>query len=308
MIKKKYVHLIVGGGGQDAYYLTRLLIKKKERTILVTRRNINNDLIKNKYVQSFKLNIFNKISVFKFLKKFKYIKIYFFASYSSSYDKVEHSKDLIKNLNLNIIGLTNFFEYARENKSLIKIFYACSSHIFNETYTKIQSEKTKPRFNSNYALAKYLGKEICSFYRKKKIFCSVGIMYSHPSRLSKKKFLVGNIINQFEKGSKLISIINEESQVDLLSVNDAVKAIYKIMNLRYSSEFIISSNKLIKVKEIIYKIATLKKIKNFKIKNLKKISTNSNATVLRGDNSKLKKNTNWKINDNLEKIILGYLN
>ena len=133
-------------------------------------------------------------------------------------------------------------------------------------------------------------------------------MYSHPSRLSKKKFLVGNIINQFEKGSKLISIINEESQVDLLSVNDAVKAIYKIMNLRYSSEFIISSNKLIKVKEIIHKIATLKKIKNFKIKNLKKISTNSNATVLRGDNSKLKKNTNWKINDNLEKIILGYLN
>ena len=133
-------------------------------------------------------------------------------------------------------------------------------------------------------------------------------MYSHPSRLSKKKFLVGNVINQFEKGSKIISIIDEESQVDLLSVNDAVEAIYKIMNLKYSSEFIISSNKLIKVKEIIYKIATLKKIKNFKIKNLKKISTNSNATVLRGDNSKLKKNTNWKIHDNLEKIILGYLN
>ena len=117
MINKKYVHLIVGGGGQDAYYLTRLLIKK-ERTILVTRRNINNDLIKNKYVQSFKLNIFNKISVFKFLKKFKYIKIYFFASYSSSYDKVEHSKDLIKNLNLNIIGLTNFLEYARKTNPL----------------------------------------------------------------------------------------------------------------------------------------------------------------------------------------------
>ena len=120
--------------------------------------------------------------------------------------------------------------------------------------------------------------------------------------------MVGNVINQFENGSKIISIIDEESQVDLLSVNDAVEAIYKIMNLKYSSEFIISSNKLIKVKEIIYKIATLKKIKNFKIKNLKKISTNSNATVLRGDNSKLKKNTNWKIHDNLEKIILGYLN
>lgn len=300
--------MIVGGGGQDAYYLTKLLIKKKEKIILVTRRNVNSDLTKNKYVQSFRLNIFDKISVFKFLKKFNYIKIYFFATYSSSYDAAENSKDLIKNLNLNVIGLTNFLEYARENKSFIKFFYACSSHIFNETYTKIQSEKTKPRFNSNYALSKYLGKEICNFYRKKKIFCSVGIMYSHPSRLSKNKFLIGNIINQFEKGNRIISVINKESQVDLLSVNDAVVAIYKIMNLSYSSDFIISSKKLLKVKEIIYKIAKLKKINNFKVKNLKKINVNSNVTILRGDNGKLKRNTNWKINDNLEKIILGYLN
>ena len=50
----------------------------------------------------------------------------------------------------------------------MKLFYASSSHIYNDTKTKSQNENTIPNFNSNYGLTKYLGKEICDFYRKKK--------------------------------------------------------------------------------------------------------------------------------------------
>ena len=35
--------------------------------------------------------------------------------------------------------------------------------------------------------------------------------------------------------------MNKEAKIDLLSVTDAVNAIYEIMNLSYSDEFIISS-------------------------------------------------------------------
>ena len=238
--KKKYVHVIVGGNGQDAYYLTKLLIEKKEKVILITRRNFKSPLKKNKYVSNIKLDICKQNLVFKFLQKFKFLKIYHLASYSPSINESENSTIIIKNLFVNIIALVNFLEYAQKNRSNTKIFYACSSHIYNQTFTKIQNEETKPQFNSNYALTKYLAKEICAFYRKKKIFCSVGIMYSHASKLSKKKFLIKDIIHQINNNKKEISVMNKEAKIDLLSVTDVVNAIYEIMNLNYSDEFIIS--------------------------------------------------------------------
>ena len=305
--KKKYVHVIVGGNGQDAHYLTKLLIEKKEKIILITRRDFKSSLKKNKYVSIVKLDICNQNLVFKFLRKFKFLKIYHLASYSPSINESENSSIIIKNLSVNIIALVNFLEYALKNKSNSKIFYACSSHIYNETLTKIQNENTKPQFNSNYALTKYLAKEICAFYRKKKIFCSVGIMYSHASKLSKKKFLIKDIFSQIKNNKKEISVMNKKAKIDLLSVTDVVNAIYEIMNLNYSDEFIISSNKIVQVKDVINEILKIKNIKSIKIKDLKKNNKNSNLTILRGNNNKLIKATKWSPKKNLKTLVNEYL-
>ena len=59
-------------------------------------------------------------------------------------------------------------EYISNHNKKMKLFYASSSHIYNDTKTKSQNENTTPNFNSNYGLTKYLGKEICDFYRQKK--------------------------------------------------------------------------------------------------------------------------------------------
>ena len=305
--KKKFVHIIVGGNGQDAHYLTKLLIEKKEKIILITRRDLKSPLKKNKYVSSIKLDICNQNSVFKFLKKFKFLKIYYLASYNPSINERENSSIIIKNLSVNIIALVNFLEYALKNKPNLKIFYACSSHIYNETFTKIQNENTKPQFNSNYALTKYLAKEICTFYRRKKVFCSVGIMYSHVSKLSKKKFLINDIIHQIKSNKKEITVMNKEAKIDLLSVTDAVNAIYEIMNLSYSDEFIISSKKLIQVKDVVNEILKFKNIKSMKIKNLNKYKKDSNLTILRGNNNKLRAATKWRPKKNLKTLVNEYL-
>ena len=227
--------------------------------------------------------------------------------YSPSINESENSSIIIKNLSVNIIALVNFLEYALKNKSNSKIFYACSSHIYNETHTKIQNENTKPQFNSNYALTKYLAKEICAFYRKKKIFCSVGIMYSHASKLSKKKFLIKDIFSQIKNNKKEISVMNKKAKIDLLSVTDVVNAIYEIMNLNYSDEFIISSNKIVQVKDVINEILKIKNIKSIKIKDLKKNNKNSNLTILRGNNNKLIKATKWSPKKNLKTLVNEHL-
>ena len=77
----------------------------------------------------------------------------------------------------------------------MKLFYSCSSHIFNQSRISPQNEKTEANFNSNYGLIKYLGKEICDFYRERKeVFCTVGILYNHVSKLLKGEFLIKQLI------------------------------------------------------------------------------------------------------------------
>ncbi len=303
----KAVNLIVGGNSQDAQFLTKLLIKKEEKVVLLVNKKISKSKYDSKLVSSVKIDIYNQNKVFKFLKKFKLLKIFYLASSNLSVKEKENSKLLNKNLLTNVIGLVNFLEFARSKPKKIKLFYACSSHIYNDTLTESQNEKTSPKFKSNYSLVKYLGKEICSFYRKIGVFCSVGILYSHVSKLSKKKFLIKDILSQIKNNKKKIKVLNCNSKIDLLSASDAINAIYKIMNLNNSDEFIISSNKLVRVKDIFNKIVQIKNKKFLKLQNIKSKKKLINSTTLKGENYKLRKLTGWKQNDNLEAIIKEFI-
>lgn len=301
------VNLIVGGNGQDAHYLTNLLIKKKEQVILLINKKIDRPEYDKTLVSFIEIDIFDQKIIFKFLKKFKKLKIFYLASSNLSIQEKENSKILYKNLLTNVLGLVNFLEFMRCKSDKAKLFYACSSHIYNDTFTNSQSEKTSPRFKSNYSLVKYLGKEICSFYRKEGVFCSVGILYSHVSKRSKKKFLINDILGQIKSNKKKIKVLNYNSKIDLLSASDAVNAMYKIMNLNYSDEFIIASNKLVRVKDIFNKIIQITNKKFLKIQNIKTKKKPITTTILKGKNNKLIKSTGWKQKDDLTTIIKEFI-
>ena len=305
-IKTEQNNLIVGGNGQDAFYLTKFLIKKKQKVILLSNKSLTKRFDNSKYVLKKKLDIFNQEKVFKYLKKFKNLKVFFLASHNITAKEKEISEILKKNLMINVIGLSNFLEYARKFNKKIKFFYASSSHIFNSSLSKIQNEKTKPDFNSNYALTKYLGKEICNFYRKKNVFCSVGILYSHISKISKKKFLIKDILEQINNKKKYVKVLDINSKIDLLAAEDAVEAIYRIMNLNKPDDFIISSNSLVSVKEIFNKILLKKKKPNIKIVGI--IKSKKNPYKLRGNNRKLRDRTFWRPKKSLDNLISDFVN
>ena len=135
---------------------------------------------------------------------------------------------------------------------MTKLFYSCSSHIFNQSRISPQNEKTEANFNSNYGLIKYLGKEICDFYRERKeVYCTVGILYNHVSKLLKGKFLIKQLIAKIKNShNKYIYVNNPKSCIDLMSSRDAVRAMYKVMQLKRPDNFIISTNKATSVKMI----------------------------------------------------------
>ncbi len=301
MIKK---NLIIGGNGQDAYFLSKLLLKKKEKVISIINKKINRKIEKVKYI---KLDILSQKKVSLFLKKFKLLNIYFLASYNPSVSDIQDEILLNKNIQINVVGLINFLESMSQNQKKHKLFYSSSSHIFGDTKSKIQKETTEPKFNSNYALAKYLGKEVCDFYRERRnVICSTGIMYSHVSYLSKKTFLVNEMINQIKNNKNIIKVLNSRSKVDLLSAKDAVEAMYKIMQLKKPDNFIISSKRLISVKDLFLELKKQTN-KDLKLIDLKKNILNKNNS-LKGDNTKLKRKCKWKPKDSLGSIIEEFLN
>ena len=300
-------YLIVGGAGQDAYFLTELLLKKKSKIHLL----INNKLPKikkNKNIISIKkINIFSSKQVNNYLNKFKQLTIFFLASYNISTTEKESSEVLNKNILINVNGLVNFLEYISNYNKKMKLFYACSSHIYNDTKTKSQNENTRPNFVSNYGLAKYLGKEICDFYRQKKeIFCSSGILYSHVSKLSNKEFLINGLLSSIKKNRKNVEVKDLKALLDFISSQDAVRAMYQIMQLKKPDNFIISSNKLVTVSKVVETLKSLLNLPNLKIKNIPR-RFNINKTILKGNNSKVLRYTNWTPRDNFKEILKSFL-
>jgi GDPmannose 4,6-dehydratase len=297
-------YLIIGAGGQDGIFLTKFLLRKNKTVHLIGN---NLQVKKNKNIFKYNLDISNTNSVHQLLSKFKSLKIFFLASHNIPSIAEENSELHYKNLSTNVISLVNFLEYIAKKNKKMKLFYACSSQIYNNTNTTSQDELTIPKFNTNYALSKFLGKSICDFYRKeKKVFCSTGIMYSHVSNISKKNFLIKKILTQLRGNNEKIFVNNANAKIDITSVADVVAAMFKIINLKKADNFIISTNYLVTVREIIRKLEKILNLKKRNIVSLKK-NNSKNKTVLKGINKKILKECNWQPLYNLDDILISFV-
>lgn len=300
--KKKI--LIVGGLGQDGYNFTNYAINKGHIVYVIATKNKKYIKRKNVYVK--KIDISNSHRVYSLLKKFDSLDIYFFATHNIASFQAENFLLLKKNIMTNVNSLINFLEYIYKYNNKMKLFYSCSSHIFNQSRISPQNEKTEANFNSNYGLIKYLGKEICDFYRERKeVYCTVGILYNHVSKLLKGKFLIKQLIAKIKNShNKYIYVNNPKSCIDIMSSRDAVRAMYKVMQLKRPGNFIISTNKATSVKMISDEICRQLNIKKkILLKNSKPNNRQSYSPNLIGNNLKLIKQTNWKPRDNLTDIV-----
>ncbi|MAV64108.1 MAG: NAD(P)-dependent oxidoreductase [Pelagibacteraceae bacterium TMED124] len=297
-------YIIVGGYSQDAIYITKYILKNRNSKIYLLVDKIKSKHFINKNVRYLSFDIFNYNKIKIFLRKFKTCKIIFLASKNISSDQKEESNILFQNIDINVKSLILFLEYISNFNKNIKLFYASSSHIFYNTKKKIQSEKTNPNFLSNYALSKYLGFEICNYYRdKKKINVSTGIIYTHYSKYTKSKFLIKKILYFMNNtNKKKLSINNPSKLIDFLHASEVADAIIQILKLKKPNNFIISSYQPIKINKI---FTILKRILNKENKQLnkKKIKNNSNKTLI-GNNKKILKQTGWKPLTTMERIKL----
>lgn len=326
---KKNKVLITGINGQDGAYLANYLLKKKYRVFGILRRSSNFKLNRLEF-----LNIRDKISFFHceleehknlemIIKKIKPNYIFNLAAQSFvkySFENPDYT------LRVNTIAVLNILEIIRRNNLNIKFYQASTSEMYGNTGLDMQDENTKFSPDSPYAISKLAAHNLVKNYREAyNIFCCSGILFNHESFLRGIEFVTKKIVYglvEIRFGSKKpVKLGNIYSKRDWGHAEDYVEAMFKIINSKKPSDFVVCTGKTYSIKkffiiaakkigfEPIFSGTKLnekcydKKTGKLLLSIDKKYYREKDLIYLRGSSKKIKRQLNWKPKHNLESLI-----
>lgn len=328
--------LISGVSGQDGSYLARLALRNGFKVHAINRETKleeNQQTVKpfkelglEGNINFHKINLMNYTQLKDFLNK---LQPDYFAHLGAQSSVAKSYKDKDFTLESNFVISKNIIDSINECSKDTILFFPSSAAIF-EGYRNITvNELTVPKPKTNYAYSKYLTQK----YIKKNITnndlqINTGIMFSHESIFRKKEYFSKKIIKfltDYKKRSQ--SVINQKLLVGDINIQrdigyapDYVDAIYKILLNNDKSEYIVSSNKLIKLStfiDICLKILDISFVKEYKNKSITYIDKSNNIELItsisdkirkydirgiKGDNYKILKNIGWSPATGIEEI------
>jgi GDPmannose 4,6-dehydratase len=272
------------------------------------------------------LDITSKVNTDYLFEKYR---PYFFAHLASqsSVTKGTTHKALTKDNEIISENLINSLIYYSKKT---KMFFPSSATIYEGYKNKKVDEKTPPKPLTIYSKTKYnTHKKLKRLIDEKDVLGNIGIMFSHESEFRRPNFfsktIVEFLIAYLEKKRRILTVGNILIQRDIGYAEEYVNAIYKIMNSSKNDEFIISSNKLVTLKDFIKTCLNLLNINYEIIEEQKKLSFIDKATGkafivsepslfrevdlhgIRGDNSKIINEIGWTPTYDLEQICLKML-
>jgi len=302
--------LIFGVSGQDGTILSKLLLEKKMNILGVTR-NLNQQFKNHIFLNTIHnikiitLKNFNYINIFNLINSYRPNYIYNFSGESSvSLSYINYFETYSS-----IIEITeNILRSIHQVDKRIKYFNTSSSECYGN-FGQIINENSPHFPMSPYAIAKSTAFEISKYYRNEKnIFSCSGIMFNHESPLRKKNFVIKKIFDGIKKIKK-----NPKFKIKLGNINikrdwgwapDFMYAAYLILNNKYPEDYVICSKNYHSLKYVIENAFKYNSL-NFQEHIIfeKKLLRNDDILSSKGDNSKIKKELNWKPKNNLKKII-----
>lgn len=294
--------LITGSEGFIGKKLISFYIKKKFIVYGSYYKKQITKINKAKYV---KCNFTNKSEVHSLLKKTKPDYIFHLAAKS-------HPTFSFKNPDLtmktNLIGTFYLLDSVKRLKINPKIIIAGSSAQFGSK--KINelpiNEKSLSSPDHIYGFTKQVQVSLGQIYNKmfKLNVCSALIF--NTSGNGKNFDVFQDFCNQLKKNNNKnyfsLKVGNIENQRDFLHVDDVVNALDKIkLKGLAGKNYIISSNKLTKIKEIIKIMEKISK-KKFHLKIDKKLYRKFDEKIILGNNREIKK-LGWKPKKNIFHIL-----
>ena len=261
-MKKKA--LIFGVTGQDGAYLAKLLIKKGYIVHGVKRRassmntfridDIYSDpLVKKNNFYLHYGDVTDSISVFSIISKIRPHEIYNLAAQSHvavSFDLPEYTT------NADASGTLRILESIVRVDKKIKFYQAGSSEMFGKVVETPQTEKTPFYPRSPYGVAKVYAHWITVNYREAyNIFACNGILFNHESPVRGETFVTRKIVIALckikLKKQKILYLGNLYAKRDWGHARDYVEAMWKMLQRKRPSDYVISTGKQYTVKQFV---------------------------------------------------------
>jgi len=337
---KKKIALIFGVTGQDGAYLAELLLKKGYLVHGVKRRSssLNTGRVDHIYQAPFEKkrkfflhygDVTDAISVSRLIKMIRPSEIYNLAAQSHvsvSFEVPEYTA------NADAIGALRILEAIKFHgfEKITKFYQAGTSEMFGKVQETPQSERTPFYPRSPYGVAKVYAHWITVNYREAyKIFACNGILFNHESPVRGETFVTRKIVIGLckikLKKQKTLYLGNLYAKRDWGHARDYVEAMWKMLQQKTPSDYVISTGKQFTVKQFVNLV--LKELKiDFKWKgkgiNEKCFDTNNNCIVacdkeyfrplevdtLLGNSQKAYRELNWKPKTQIDDLVKEMVN
>ena len=232
--------------------------------------------------------------------------------------------------NTDALGALRILETIKNLKLKTKFYQAGTSEMFGKVKEIPQTEKTEFNPRSPYAIAKVYAHWIVVNYREAfNIFACNGILFNHESPLRGETFVTKKIVQalcKIKQGKqKKLYLGNIEAKRDWGHAKDYVEAMWKMLQKKKPSDYVISTGVQYSVKDFVNLVMKELQIKYFwrgKGINAKCYNDKGKCLVechknyfrplevdtLLGDSKKAKKELNWKPRHNIKSLVSEMVN
>lgn len=249
--------LIIGINSQDGFYLSSKLSKLGYEVFGTVKDASENSrkIIKKSPIyldiHISELNLENQNAIKTCLMNIFPDEIYYLAA--QSYPTTSWERP-IQTFQINTISLISILDFIRTKNSKIKMFYASSGEVYDTKNTI--SENSQINFISPYGVSKYAAQSLIGLYRKNyALHLTVGVLFNHDSPLRSEDFILKKITATLKRiaggSSEVLRIGNKDIKRSWGFAGDFAEAMIQINNYEIADDFIVSSDNLFTLEDII---------------------------------------------------------
>jgi len=304
--------LVTGATGFAGRHLCKLLEQSEENEVFGTTL-FDNDVIDESSVKVLKCDLLDRAAVKDVIDDIKPDQIFHLAALASVADAWN---DIEKVLINNILAQLNLLQAVIELGVKPRILVISTGEVYGAVDKNDVpiNENTRLKPNNPYATSKvtqeFLGLQ---YFASHGIPVIIARSFNHSGPGQKGNFVIPAFASQIvdvEQGRKepLMHVGNLEAKRDFLDVRDVVIAYKRLIDEGRPGEvYNVCSGKAVKIKDILKKLLNASKVE-ITVKEDSERMRPSDTPLVVGDNSKLKKATEWEPKIDINKTIEDTLN
>lgn len=249
--------LITGLTGQDGSYLAELLLAKGYQVFGLVRRSSSSNFDRISHlsanIQIVSGDLLDQCSLMDAIAESQPDEIYNLAS--QSYVPISWTQPALT-AEYTAIGVSRLLESIRRCKSDARFYQASSSEVFGQPDESPQTERTAFRPRNPYGIAKAYAHWMTVNYRQQyNLYACCGITYTHESPRRGAEF----VFRKITRGAAMIklglanelSLGNLDARRDWCYAQDAVYAMWLMLQQEQPDDYIIASGETHSVKELV---------------------------------------------------------